>query len=121
MIQDPNVKVTSSLGGLQHSSFPHPHPLTPSPPNRKAKDPPTNLCVLSGSPKGNESVTMQYVRFLELANPGHTFTTENIGQRIAAIEAHEEEFKKVLASRSFHPLHQPERKNRAAIPPSFGT
>jgi multimeric flavodoxin WrbA len=56
------------------------------------------ICVLNGSPKGNESVTMQYVRFLELANPGHTFTTENIGQRIAAIEAHEEEFKKVIAA-----------------------
>jgi FMN-dependent NADH-azoreductase len=41
---------------------------------------------------------MQYVRFPGLANPGHTFTTENIGQRIAAIEAKEDEFKKVLAS-----------------------
>ncbi len=56
------------------------------------------ICVLNGSPKGMESVTMQYVRFLELANPGHTFTTENIGQRIAAIEANEEEYKKVIAS-----------------------
>ena len=66
-----------------------------------------NLCVLSGSPKGNESVTIQYVRFLELANPGHTFTTENIGQRIAAIEAHEEEFKKnhrCNRIRGCHPL-----------------
>ena len=56
------------------------------------------ICVLNGSPKGDESVTMQYVRFLELAYPGHTFTTENIGQRISAIEANEEEYKKVIAA-----------------------
>ena len=56
------------------------------------------ICVLNGSPKGDESVTMQYVRFLKLAYPSHTFTTENIGQRIAAIEANEEEYKKVIAS-----------------------
>jgi len=31
------------------------------------------ICVLNGSPKGRDSVTLQYVRFLELAFPGHTF------------------------------------------------
>ena len=56
------------------------------------------ICVLNGSPKGSESVTMQYVRFLELAYPSHTFVFENVGQRIAAIEANEEEYKKVIAT-----------------------
>ena len=56
------------------------------------------ICVLNGSPKGADSVTMQYVKFLTLAYPSHTFVVENIGQRIGAIEANEEEFKKVIAS-----------------------
>ncbi len=56
------------------------------------------ICVLNGSPKGKDSITMQYVRFLELAFPSHMFAIENIGQRIAAIEAHDEDFKKVIAS-----------------------
>jgi multimeric flavodoxin WrbA len=56
------------------------------------------ICVLNGSPKGRDSVTMQYVRFLELAFPSHTFVIENVGQRIAAIEVHDEEFSRVIAS-----------------------
>jgi len=56
------------------------------------------VCVLNGSPKGRESVTMQYVRFLELAFPGHTFVTEEIGQKIRAIEEKEAEFSRVIAS-----------------------
>ena len=56
------------------------------------------ICVLNGSPKGADSVTMQYVKFLTLAYPGHTFIVENIGQRIGVIEAKEEEFRKVIAS-----------------------
>jgi multimeric flavodoxin WrbA len=56
------------------------------------------ICVLNGSPKGMDSVTMQYVRFLELAYPEHTFVVENIGQRIAALTAKDEEYQKVIAS-----------------------
>lgn len=56
------------------------------------------ICVLNGSPKGKESITLQYVRFLELAFPAHTFVVEDVGRRIGPIEAKEEEFKKVLAS-----------------------
>ena len=56
------------------------------------------IVVLNGSPKGRQSVTMQYVRFLELAFPSHTFVIEDVGQRIAAIEAHDEDFSKVIAS-----------------------
>ena len=56
------------------------------------------ICVLNGSPKGKESITLQYVRFLELAFPAHTFVVEDVGQRIGALEAKEEEFRKVIAS-----------------------
>jgi len=56
------------------------------------------ICVLNGSPKGAESVTMQYVRFLGLAFPSHTFTVEHVGQRIAAIEADDREFSRVMAA-----------------------
>lgn len=56
------------------------------------------IVVLNGSPKGRQSVTMQYVRFLERAFPSHTFVIEDVGQRIAAIEANDEDFSTVIAS-----------------------
>ncbi|MHB8164997.1 MAG: NAD(P)H-dependent oxidoreductase, partial [Methanoregula sp.] len=56
------------------------------------------ICVLNGSPKGRDSVTMQYVRFLELAFPEHTFLIEDVGQRIHGIETQEAEFAAVIAS-----------------------
>jgi putative NADPH-quinone reductase len=56
------------------------------------------ICVLNGSPKGRDRLTVQYVRFLELAFPGHTFVIEDVGQRIHAIEAQEVEFSKVISS-----------------------
>jgi multimeric flavodoxin WrbA len=56
------------------------------------------ICVLNGSPKGNDSITMQYVRFLELAFPSHTFVIENVGQRIAALETQDEDFSRVIES-----------------------
>ena len=56
------------------------------------------ICVLNGSPKGKDSVTMQYVRFLELAFPAHTFVIENVGIRIALLESQEKEFSRVMES-----------------------
>jgi multimeric flavodoxin WrbA len=56
------------------------------------------VCVLNGSPKGRESVTMQYVRFLELAFPSHTFVIEDVSQNIGAIGADDEVFSRVIAS-----------------------
>ena len=56
------------------------------------------ICVLNGSPKGRDSVTIQYVRFLELAFPEHTFLIEDVGQHIHAIETREAEFAGVIAS-----------------------
>lgn len=49
------------------------------------------ICVLNGSPKGEKSVTMQYIRFLELANPDHTFSTHHISRSIRSIEKNQSE------------------------------
>ncbi len=56
------------------------------------------VCVLNGSPKGSDSVTLQYVRFLELAFPAHTFMVVDVAAQIGAIESREDEFKKVMTS-----------------------
>ena len=45
-----------------------------------------NITVLNGSPKGDMSVTLQYVRFLEKKFRQHSFSYINISQRIRKIE-----------------------------------
>ncbi len=45
-----------------------------------------NILVLNGSPKGDYSITLQSVKYLEKLNPEHTFSYINVGQRIKAIE-----------------------------------
>ncbi len=56
------------------------------------------ICVLNGSPKGDVSVTMQYVRFLKNKFPEHSFSTVNIGQKIHALENKESEWAAMLDS-----------------------
>lgn len=41
-----------------------------------------NVVVLAGSPKGNASVTLQSVRWLERQHPGHHFVVHRVAQRI---------------------------------------
>ena len=53
------------------------------------------ICILNGSPKGEKSVTMQYVRFLELANPDHSFITHPISRNITAIENKSEKWEEI--------------------------
>lgn len=55
------------------------------------------ICVLNRCPRGRDTVTMQYVRFLERAYPTHTFVIENVGQRSAAIEADDDNFSRVIS------------------------
>ena len=43
------------------------------------------ITVLNGSPKGDMSVTLQYVRYLEKQSPGHSFTYCNVSQKINRI------------------------------------
>lgn len=45
-----------------------------------------NILVLNGSPKGEYSITLQTVRFLEKLNPEDKFTVLHVGQRIKALE-----------------------------------
>ena len=45
-----------------------------------------NILVLNGSPKGENSITLQTVHFLELLSPKHTFTTIHVGQKIRLLE-----------------------------------
>ncbi len=44
------------------------------------------ILVLNGSPKGDLSVTLQYVHYLQKVNPGCEFQTYNIAQQIRKIE-----------------------------------
>ncbi|MEZ4600997.1 MAG: NAD(P)H-dependent oxidoreductase [Syntrophotaleaceae bacterium] len=45
-----------------------------------------NVVVLSGSPKGEQSITLQYVRYFEKKNPQHKFTYHHIARDLKSIE-----------------------------------
>ena len=45
-----------------------------------------NILVLNGSPKGEYSITLQTVRYLEKLNPQDTFNVLHVGQKIKALE-----------------------------------
>ncbi|MBR5547880.1 MAG: NAD(P)H-dependent oxidoreductase [Clostridia bacterium] len=45
-----------------------------------------NILVLNGSPKGEYSITLQTVRYLEKRHPEITFTVLHVGQRIRSFE-----------------------------------
>ncbi len=55
-----------------------------------------NIIVLNGSPKGELSVTMQYVAFLQKMNPEHTLKILNIAQQVRQIENNEQQFNGVM-------------------------
>lgn len=44
------------------------------------------ILVLNGSPKGEYSITLQTVLYLEKLNPKHTFTYLHVGQKIRSLE-----------------------------------
>ena len=45
-----------------------------------------HILVINGSPKGENSITLQTVRYLEKVYPAHTFEVLHAGQRIKALE-----------------------------------
>ena len=45
-----------------------------------------HILVINGSPKGENSITLQTVRYLEKVYPAHTFDVLHAGQRIRALE-----------------------------------
>ena len=44
------------------------------------------ICVINGSPKGNYSITIHTMLYLEKLYPDHTFEYLNIGQQIKYFE-----------------------------------
>ncbi len=54
------------------------------------------ITVLNGSPKGNESVTMQYVHFIQKKFPEHELKILNISQKIKLIERDEKAFQEII-------------------------
>ena len=54
------------------------------------------IIVLNGSPKGENSVTMQYVRFIQKKFPQHELKILNIAQRGKQIESREEVFQEMI-------------------------
>ena len=45
-----------------------------------------NILVLNGSPKGNYSITLQTIHYLQLRHPQHQFEILNVGQKIKSLE-----------------------------------
>lgn len=56
-----------------------------------------HITVLNGSPKGDTSVTMQYVNFIAKKFPEHDLKIINISQHIKPIEKNEARFKSIVA------------------------
>lgn len=54
------------------------------------------IVVLHGSPKGDISVTMQYILFLQKQFPGHTFTVLQIAQQIRQLEEDQNKFADII-------------------------
>ncbi len=54
------------------------------------------IIVLNGSPKGDVSITMQYVHFVQKKFPQHELKILNISQRIKAIEKEDNAFREII-------------------------
>ena len=52
-----------------------------------------NILVLNGSPKGEYSITLQTIRYLEKLHPEHTFDVLHVGRQIKSLE---KDFSKVI-------------------------
>jgi multimeric flavodoxin WrbA len=56
------------------------------------------ITVLNGSPKGDTSITMQYVKYMRNKFPMHEFLQFNIAQEIKQIEKKQEKFDEVISA-----------------------
>ena len=54
------------------------------------------ITVLNGSPKGELSITLQYVRFIEKHFQEHEFTIHHVAHRINGIERRDEAFREII-------------------------
>ncbi len=55
-----------------------------------------NFLVLNGSPKGDLSITMYYIKYLQKIHPEHNFEIINVAQQINKIENDENYFNEIL-------------------------
>jgi len=55
------------------------------------------VLVLNGSPKGEQSVTMQYVQYLAKTHPEREFLVRNVAHRVRSLERHPEQFDELIA------------------------
>ncbi len=55
------------------------------------------ILVLNGSPKGDQSVTMQYVQYLARIHPEQEFLVRNVAHRVRSLERHPEQFGELIA------------------------
>lgn len=54
------------------------------------------LICLNGSPKGNDSVTLQYVLYIQKKFPQHEFIFHNVAQKINVLEKKKENFQAII-------------------------
>jgi multimeric flavodoxin WrbA len=54
------------------------------------------VTVLNGSPKGDLSVTLQYINYIHKKNPGLELSVHHVSQKIKSIEKKDTAFKKII-------------------------
>ena len=54
------------------------------------------LVIINGSPKGAESVTMQYIHYIDKKHPEHEYNIINVAQQIKKIENDENRFEDII-------------------------
>jgi multimeric flavodoxin WrbA len=54
------------------------------------------IVVLNGSPKGEDSITMQYVAYIQKRFPQHTFRNIHVSHQIKKIENDEKTFQTII-------------------------
>ncbi len=54
------------------------------------------IVILHGSPKGEKSVTMQYVKFIQKKNPHHEYIVHNISKKIKRLEKNDLLFTEIM-------------------------
>ncbi|MCP4671829.1 MAG: hypothetical protein GY857_11050 [Desulfobacula sp.] len=55
------------------------------------------IAILNGSPKGDSSVTQQYVKYIQKQFPDHDYVFHNIADRIKRIEKNDDLFNEIIA------------------------
>lgn len=65
---------------------------------RRAQGDIVKITVLSGSPKGDTSVSLQYVKFIQKTHPTCTYEVFHIGREIKAIDRKPERFEQIIDS-----------------------